>query len=66
MEVDMGYDFETAGFCNFNYAELYGVKPGESDFSGTIERSLKEGVKHLDDEKYIKILKDFLYGIRQR
>lgn len=35
---------------NIDYAELYGVKPGECDFSGAIERSLKEGAKHLSEE----------------
>jgi hypothetical protein len=39
-----------------NYAELYGVKPGEKDFSGTIKRSLKTGVKHLDE--YVKMIKN--------
>ena len=38
-------------FCwimNINYAELYGVKPNESDFSGAIKRSLKNGVVHVN------------------
>ena len=39
---------------NIDYAALYGVKPGESDFSGAIKRSLKNGIKHLD--KYIKMI----------
>ena len=30
-----------------NFAELYGVRPDEKDFSGAIRRSLKDGVKHL-------------------
>ena len=34
---------------DIDYAVLYGVHPGESDFSGAIERSLKTGVKHLDE-----------------
>ena len=42
---------------NIDYASLYGVKPGETDFSGAIERSLNDGVKHLD--------KEFLEAIRQ-
>ena len=37
-----------------NYAELYGVKPEESDFSKAIKRSIKEGPKHLD--KFIKMI----------
>ena len=42
---------------DIDYASLYGVKPGETDFSGAIERSLNDGVKHLDEE--------FLEDIRQ-
>lgn len=37
---------------NIDYADLYGVRPGETDFSGAIER-LKEKdypIKHLDKE----------------
>ena len=33
---------------NINYAELYGVKRNESDFSGAIKRSLKNGVVHIN------------------
>ena len=40
---------------DIDYAALYGVHPGESDFSGAIERSLKNGIKHLDE--YIKMIK---------
>ena len=40
---------------DIDYADLYGVKPGETDFSGAIKRSLKEGIKHLD-KNFIKIL----------
>lgn len=38
---------------NINYAELYGIKPGESDFSGAIKR-LNGNVLHLD--KFVKEL----------
>lgn len=37
------------------YAELYGVADNESDFSGAIKRSLKNGIKHLDE--YVKTTK---------
>lgn len=42
-----------------NYAELYGVFPNEKDFSGAINRTLSNGVKHLDSSfldslKFIK------------
>lgn len=40
---------------DINYASLYGVKPGETDFCGAIQRSLNKGIKHLD-KKIIKIL----------
>ena len=33
---------------DIDYATLYGIHPGEFDFSSAIERSLKTGVKHLD------------------
>lgn len=42
---------------DIDYAALYGVKPGESDFSGAIERSLKNGIKHLDE--YVKMIKNY-------
>ena len=41
---------------NIDYASLYGVKPGESDFSGAIKRSLKNDIKYLDE--YIKMIKN--------
>lgn len=34
---------------DIDYAALYGVHPGESDFSGAIERSSKNGPKHFDE-----------------
>ena len=40
---------------DINYAEFYGVKLGEKDFSGAIKRSLKKNIQHLD-KKFIKIL----------
>ena len=42
---------------DIDYAALYGVNPGESDFSGAIERSLNDDIKHLNGE--------FLEAIRQ-
>lgn len=42
---------------NINYAELYGVKPNESDFSGAIKRSLKNGVVHIS-EKFTTVISD--------
>ena len=34
---------------NINYAELYGIKLNESDFSCVIKRSLKNGVIHISE-----------------
>lgn len=42
---------------NIDYAAFYGVHPGESDFSGAIERSVKNGIKHLDE--YVKMIKNY-------
>lgn len=44
---------------NINYAEPYGVRPDESDFSGVIERSLEEDVKHLNKEIFLEAIKKF-------
>ena len=33
-----------------DYAELYGVYPDETDFSGAIKRTLNEGVQHISKE----------------
>ena len=42
-----------------DYAALYGVKPSECDFSGAIERSLKEGgPKHLTQD-FLKIFNEY-------
>jgi hypothetical protein len=42
---------------NIDYASMYGVKPGETDFGGAIERSLNEGVKHIGEE-FLKMIYD--------
>lgn len=39
---------------NIDFASLYGVISGEKDFSGAIERSLKNGLIHLDN--YVNML----------
>ena len=41
---------------DIDYVAFYGVQPGESDFSGAIKRSLKTGIKYLDE--YIKMIKN--------
>lgn len=41
-----------------NFAELYGVLPGESDFSGAIERSCKN-VDHLST-KFIESIQEII------
>lgn len=38
-----------------DYASLYGVKPNENDFSGAINRCLKEEPKHLS-QNFIKAI----------
>ncbi len=40
-----------------DYADLYGVRPGETDFSGAIERIKRKGnpIKHVDKE-YLKVI----------
>lgn len=42
---------------NINYGELYGVLPGETDFSGAIARSLEGGKKNLSGE-FLKMTSD--------
>ena len=42
-----------------NYGELYGVLPGETDFSGAIARSLEEGKKHLSGEFLKMVLEKY-------
>ena len=36
-------------FKPIDFADLYGVKPGEKDFSGAIERAIEEGPKHVGE-----------------
>ena len=40
-----------------DFAKLYGVRPGETDFSGAIKRTLETGPKHLSNE-FIKLMLD--------
>ena len=40
---------------DIDYAALYRVHSGEFDFSCAIKRSLKNGIKHLDE--YVKMIK---------
>lgn len=42
-----------------NYTELYGVRSDESNFSGAIERSLEEGMKHLDQNDFLEAIEEF-------
>lgn len=56
---DFPFVIHLAEKCNVknfdvNFAELYGVFPGESDFSGAIKRSLKN--EKLDLTKFVKKL----------
>jgi len=40
-----------------NYGELYGVLPGENDFSGAIARSLEGGKNNLSGE-FLKMVSE--------
>ena len=44
-------------FKKLDYSSLYGVKPNENDFSGAINRSMKEGPKHLT-ENFVDAIND--------
>lgn len=37
-------------FKSIDYADLYGVKPGEKDFGSAMERAIEEGPKHFDED----------------
>lgn len=37
-------------FKSIDYASLYGVKPGEKDFGGAMERATEEGPKHVGED----------------
>lgn len=56
-----GYFRKKSYICSMekkiNYGELYGVLPGETDFSGAIARSLKDGKKNLSGE-FLKMVSD--------
>lgn len=41
-----------------DYGSLYDVRPGERDFSGAIQRSLNNGIKHIDIN-FIKMYENF-------
>lgn len=36
-------------FKSIDYADLYGVKPGEKDFGAAMERAIEEGPKHVGE-----------------
>ena len=40
---------------DINFAELYDVRPGETDFTGAIDRSLEQGIKHLSENFLAKV-----------
>lgn len=50
---------------NINYGELYGVSPGETDFSGAIARSLEGGKKNLSGE-FLKMVSEIYEERRLR
>lgn len=46
---------ETNRTFDVNFAELYDVRPGETDFTGAIDRSLEQGIKHLSEDFLVKV-----------
>ena len=56
-----GYFRKKSYICSMekkiNYGELYGVLPGENDFSGAIARSLEDGKKNLSGE-FLKMISE--------
>lgn len=46
-------------FKKLDYSSLYGVKPNENDFSGAINRSMKEGPKHLG-KNFVDAINDII------
>lgn len=51
-------------FTSIDFAELYGVLPGESDFSGAIERSSRN-VNHLST-KFIESIQETIKERKQK
>lgn len=46
---------ETNSTFDVDFAELYDVRPGETDFTGAIDRSLEQGIKHLSEDFLVKV-----------
>ena len=46
---------ETNRTFDVDFAELYDVRPGETDFTGAIGRSLEQGIKHLTEDFLVKV-----------
>jgi hypothetical protein len=46
---------ETNRTFDVDFAELYDVRPGETDFTGAIDRSLEQGIKHLNEDFLVKV-----------
>lgn len=46
-------------FKKLDYSSLYGVKPNENDFSGAINRCIKEGPKHLT-KNFVDTINDII------
>lgn len=40
---------------DINFAELYDVRPDETDFTGAIDRSLEQGIKHLSENFLVMV-----------
>ena len=46
---------ETNRTFDINFSDLYDVRPGETDFTGAIDRSLKQGIKHLSENFLVMV-----------
>ena len=46
---------ETNRTFDVNFAELYDVRPGETDLTGAIDRSLEQEIKHLSENFLVKV-----------
>lgn len=50
---------------DINFADLYDVRPDEPDFTGAINRSLEQGIKHLS-KSFLVMVSELLTERRNR
>ena len=56
---------ETNRTFDINFTDLYDVRPGETDFTGAIDRSLEQGIKHLS-KSFLVMVAELLTERRNR